>query len=245
VIPFISLENKISLSMLSDELYSLKGFVAEYQSVFIDGACSQMVQLTNMSGWFSTPNFPSNYPGSTQCGWNISIPAGYKIYLTFLEFELEECGSSCTCDYVEVSYHRDFSNKRCGTIPSGGWEVKDFSGDSVMVKFKSDSRSNKKGFEAIYTFVSLDGWDSIPPGHCPWTESATAESRTPEEDSTTDSIKTAIARTAQSEEPSTADDTNPSLSTADNRNSAERRQFNIVSSLVVLWAIILLSHCSE
>ena len=37
VIPFISLENKISLSMLSDELYSLKGFVAEYQSVFIDG----------------------------------------------------------------------------------------------------------------------------------------------------------------------------------------------------------------
>lgn len=55
----------------------------------------------------------------------------------------------------------------------------------------------------------------------------------------------AIARTAQSEEPSTADDTNPSLSTADNRNSAERRQFNIVSSLVVIWAIILLSHCSE
>ena len=36
VIPFISLENKISLSMLSDEMYSLKGFVAEYQSVFLD-----------------------------------------------------------------------------------------------------------------------------------------------------------------------------------------------------------------
>jgi len=62
-----------------------------------------MIQLTNMSGWFSTPNFPSNYPDNTQCSWNISIPAGYKIYLTFLEFELEECGSSCTCDYVEVS----------------------------------------------------------------------------------------------------------------------------------------------
>lgn len=62
-----------------------------------------MKQLTNMSGWFSTPNYPSNYPGNTECSWNISIPAGYKIYLTFLEFELEECGSSCTCDYVEVS----------------------------------------------------------------------------------------------------------------------------------------------
>ena len=37
VIPFVSLENKISLSMVSDELYSSKGFVAEYQSVFLDG----------------------------------------------------------------------------------------------------------------------------------------------------------------------------------------------------------------
>lgn len=58
---------------------------------------------------------------------------------------------------VKVSYGRDPSNKRCGTIPSGGWEVKDFSGDSIMVKFKSDAQSNKKGFEAVYTFVSLDG----------------------------------------------------------------------------------------
>ena len=36
VIPFISLDKKISLSMVSDEMYSLKGFVAEYQSVFLD-----------------------------------------------------------------------------------------------------------------------------------------------------------------------------------------------------------------
>ena len=35
--------------------------------------------------------------------------------------------------------------------------MKDFAGDSVTVKFKSDTQSNKKGFEAVYTFVSLDG----------------------------------------------------------------------------------------
>lgn len=58
---------------------------------------------------------------------------------------------------IKVTYDRDFSRKRCGTIPSGGWEVKDFAGDSVTVKFKSDTQSNKKGFEAVYTFVSLDG----------------------------------------------------------------------------------------
>ena len=59
--------------------------------------------LTNTSGWFSSPNFPANYPDNIQCGWNISIPAGYKIYLNFLDFDLEDCVSSCSCDYVEVS----------------------------------------------------------------------------------------------------------------------------------------------
>lgn len=245
VIPFVSLENKISLSMLSDDLYSSKGFVASYQSVFLDGACSQMILLTNMSGWFSTPNFPLNYPDEKQCSWNITIPAGYKIYLTFLEFELEECGSGCTCDYVEVSYNKDYSDKRCGTIPSGGWEVKDYAGDSIVVWFKSDKQSNRKGFQAVYTLVSLDGWDSIPPGHCPWTQSATEESRTSEEDPTTESIITAIARTAQSEEPSTTVARKTSLFTVGNRNSADRRQFSILTSLVVILAIILLSHFSE
>jgi len=37
VFPFISLQNKISLTMLSDDKYSLKGFVADYHSVFLDG----------------------------------------------------------------------------------------------------------------------------------------------------------------------------------------------------------------
>ena len=67
-------------------------------------ACSQMMQMTNMSGWFSSPRFPLNYPGNVQCSWNISIPSGYTIYLTFLEFDVEECGDSCTCDYVEVHF---------------------------------------------------------------------------------------------------------------------------------------------
>lgn len=55
----------------------------------------------------------------------------------------------------------------------------------------------------------------------------------------------AIARTAQSEEPSTTVARNTSLSTVGNRNSAERRQFSILSSLVVILAIILLSHFLE
>ena len=37
IIPFISLENRISLTMVTDEQYSSKGFIAKYESVFLHG----------------------------------------------------------------------------------------------------------------------------------------------------------------------------------------------------------------
>lgn len=58
---------------------------------------------------------------------------------------------------IKVANSKEFSSKRCGTIPSLGWEVKNVIGENIVVKFKSDSQSNEKGFEAVYTLVSLDG----------------------------------------------------------------------------------------
>jgi len=156
MIPFISTENSISLTMLTDEQNPSKGYEAEYESVFLDRECSQMKQMTNRSGWFSSPSFPSNYPGEVQCGWNISIPSGYKIYLTFLDFELEKCGDSCTCNYVQVTLAKSGSSeKKCGTITSGEWVVRNVINDNILVTFKSDSHTNKKGFEAVYTLIPL------------------------------------------------------------------------------------------
>lgn len=57
----------------------------------------------NMSGWFFSLNFFVNYFDNIQCGWNILIFVGYKIYLNFLDFDFEDCVSLCLCDYVEVS----------------------------------------------------------------------------------------------------------------------------------------------
>lgn len=73
--------------------------------------CASLTQLTNTSGWFSSPGFPSSYPNNVECAWTIPIPPGLKIYLTFLEFDVEECGASCSCDYVEV--RRSHSQRSC------------------------------------------------------------------------------------------------------------------------------------
>lgn len=58
---------------------------------------------------------------------------------------------------IKVSISKDFSPKKCGTIPSGGWEVKDSFERDIVVTFRSDGKSNRKGFQAVYTFALLEG----------------------------------------------------------------------------------------
>lgn len=206
LIPFISIGNRISLSMVTDEQYNSKGFLGKHESVSRLGECSQMIQLTNMSGWFSSPGFPSNYPANTQCAWNISIPSGFKIYLTFLEFDVEECEASCTCDYVEVTFTKAHSSqKRCGSIASGGWLWRNAINDDIIVRFKSDSHGTRKGFEAVYTFIPLDTWDSVPSAFCPWTDPIPSTQEAPSVQDSEVSIPTVIAQTAgTSDEDSTS-----------------------------------------
>ena len=52
-------------------------------------ACTTRKYLNGFSGFFSTPNFPSNYPQYSRCTWNITVPSGYIIKLSFLYFRLE------------------------------------------------------------------------------------------------------------------------------------------------------------
>ena len=48
-----------------------------------------------------------------------------------------------------------FSEKKCGTMTSGEWVVRNVINDNILVTFKSDSHANKKGFEAVYTLIPL------------------------------------------------------------------------------------------
>ncbi|CAH3166510.1 unnamed protein product, partial [Porites lobata] len=52
-------------------------------------ACISGENLDGFSGFFSSPNFPSNYPQYSKCTWNITVPSGYIIKLSFLYFRLE------------------------------------------------------------------------------------------------------------------------------------------------------------
>ncbi|XP_067039514.1 cubilin-like isoform X2 [Acropora muricata] len=77
-------------------------FIANYSFVPDDlssGSCNlssnSVVQITGEGGSFSSPGYP--YPSRGTCGWNITVPSGKLVKLTFLDFD-----GYCNRNYAEV-----------------------------------------------------------------------------------------------------------------------------------------------
>ena len=52
--------------------------------------------LTGESGEFTSPNFPERYPNDTECNWEITVPEGKNVNLTFLSFNVSGNGKFAT-----------------------------------------------------------------------------------------------------------------------------------------------------
>ena len=109
-------------------------------------ACDQA--LTGASGTFTSPGYPSNYPDNKECATTITVSAGKIINLQFSTFKTEP-SSSCFFDFVEIK-EGDRTKKYCGSAIPPLYTSK---GNSIVVRFKSDSYFNDKGFSASFTAV--------------------------------------------------------------------------------------------
>ena len=122
-------------------------------------ACTSREYLNGFSGFFSTPNFPSNFPQYSRCTWNITVPSGYIIKLSFFYFRLEPNQYS-PCYYDAPGARVTVTNVAsddgyqpfmlCGqSLPPAVYSV----GNSVQVIFTSLS-SQYPGFNATYTAIT-------------------------------------------------------------------------------------------
>ena len=122
-------------------------------------ACTAGEYLNGFSGFFSTPNFPNNYPQYSRCIWNITVPSGYIIKLSFLYFRLGPYQYS-SCYYNAPGARVTVTNVTsddgyqsfmlCGQqLPDPVYSV----GNSVQVIFTSLS-SQYSGFNATYTAIT-------------------------------------------------------------------------------------------
>ena len=122
-------------------------------------ACTSGKYLNGFSGFFSTPNFPRNYTQYSTCIWNITVPSGYIIKISFLYFELGPhkripCYSDVPEARVTVTNVASDDGYQpfmlCGqSLPPPVYSV----GNSVQVIFTSLS-SQYPGFNATYTAIT-------------------------------------------------------------------------------------------
>ena len=110
--------------------------------------------LTGVRGNFTSPDYPQHYSHDLDCSWTITVSAGYYIYLHFEHFHLEDGGSHCPFDYVQIFDGSLASNpittKRCAYQDS--WCVYSHS-NVVTIILITDGSVSHPGFSAYYERV--------------------------------------------------------------------------------------------
>ncbi|KAM8810163.1 adhesion G-protein coupled receptor G6 [Eudromia elegans] len=109
------------------------------------------VVLTDPSGVFTSPCFPSDYPNSQACKWIIRAPHGYIIQLTFIDFDIEEAPG---CIYDSLTLDNGESPMNLCGITAKGLSYNS-TGNEMIVSFKSDFSIQKKGFNASYIRIAV------------------------------------------------------------------------------------------
>ncbi|KAK3106526.1 hypothetical protein FSP39_021900 [Pinctada imbricata] len=161
-------QNMMFLRFVSDGSLHNQGFRATYTSevqnatggirvsqtqALFTSDCGGM--LTSLTGTLTSPGHPNVYPHGVNCTWNILVPAGNVVRLTFNAFSME-ASTTCAYDYVAVYDNTTINpNSLLGKYCGAGTPPSQTSTDNYMtVLFVSDSSVAQEGFSASY--VSLN-----------------------------------------------------------------------------------------
>ena len=120
-----------------------------------------MATLNETSGVLTSAYYPRRYPSNEKCSWKIIASKGERIVLVIKDIDIRNCGSSCTCDYLEIqngsSSDGISGRRRCGYYNDRGTVY--YSATNVLrVTFVSDSVTygRYRGFKASYIKVKYN-----------------------------------------------------------------------------------------
>jgi len=121
-------------------------------------ACTSREYLNGFSGFFSTPNFPSNFPQYSKCTWNITVPSEYIIKLSFLYFRLAPlqyipCYNAPEARVTVTNVASDDGYQPFMLCGQSLFHPVYSVGNSAQVIFTS-LRSQYPGFNATYTAIT-------------------------------------------------------------------------------------------
>ncbi|XP_046509083.1 deleted in malignant brain tumors 1 protein-like isoform X11 [Equus quagga] len=115
--------------------------------------------ISSLSGSFSSPWYPANYPTNVECVWVIQVAEKFHIKLMIPSLKLEDV-SRCPFDFLEV-----FDGQQVASLSSGrfcaGSDLTFFSSSNIMTAvFRSDAMITNTGFYALYNAIRQDERDS-------------------------------------------------------------------------------------
>ena len=131
-----------------------------FSSFILPAVCPNMANLNETLGVLTSPYYPRSYPSSKTCSWKITASKGERVVLVIKDIDIRNCGSSCTCDYLQIqnglSSDGISGRRRCRSSKDRGI-VYHSTRDVLRVTFVSDSRSSRyRGFKATYIKVKYD-----------------------------------------------------------------------------------------
>uniref|UniRef100_A0A8C3XIG1 Adhesion G-protein coupled receptor G6 n=1 Tax=Chelydra serpentina TaxID=8475 RepID=A0A8C3XIG1_CHESE len=129
----------------------LKVATVDFLDSFILGCSDCRILLSNPTGIFTSPCFPSDYPNSQACKWTLRAPPGFIIQITFIEFDIEEA-PNCIYDSLTLDTGEN-QVKFCGVTAKG--LSFNSTGNEMIVSFASDFSIQKRGFSASYARVAV------------------------------------------------------------------------------------------
>ncbi|XP_038076271.1 blastula protease 10-like [Patiria miniata] len=127
----------------------LEEYKGAYCEIFNgETACSAEFNAT--SGVIQSPGYPDRYPSNTECVYAIECPVGMTVHLDFKDFDIE--GWGCFFDIFETKigdiFDEIYPDEYCDDELKG--VTKDSKTNLALMKFKSDSMYNYKGFDIEY-----------------------------------------------------------------------------------------------
>ena len=122
--------------------------------------CPNMATLKETSGVLTSPYYPRRYPSNENCSWKITASEGERIVLVVEDLYIQNCGSSCSCDYLEIqngsSSDGVSGRRRCRSDKDRGI-VYHSAKDVLRLTFVSAGRvTGYRGFRAIYMKVKYN-----------------------------------------------------------------------------------------
>uniref|UniRef100_A0A3B4ZMZ4 Zgc:154142 n=1 Tax=Stegastes partitus TaxID=144197 RepID=A0A3B4ZMZ4_9TELE len=161
----VSATNTMSVTFQSDGRLTDRGFSASWEAVYpediteIQGCGFSSKEET---GIIRSQNWPMNYKANTECMWNIAVPLGKNITLSFTHFDLEakDFLTSKCYDNIMVNYLSIPLGPFCGTKLPSTIQTKS---NRLLIRFHSDLFTEAKGFRAYWTTNPSDPAPTDPP----------------------------------------------------------------------------------